>query len=79
MHKLFSMSWAAIVFIIIVPCNAFAQKFILGKIISATDQSVVAGATILLKGTRHGVSTDVNPLKVMISVGISDGRMGEMY
>jgi TonB-linked SusC/RagA family outer membrane protein len=44
------------------PVLSFAQQVINGKIISKADQSPVPSATILIKGTRSGTSTNIDGL-----------------
>ena len=57
----YSGSWKCIIVVILLlPIHSFAQKLLQGKIISGTDQAAVAGASVVLKGTRQGTSTDVN-------------------
>ncbi|MEO5996642.1 MAG: SusC/RagA family TonB-linked outer membrane protein [Chitinophagaceae bacterium] len=46
--------------ILVVSPIAFAQRMIPGRIVSGADQTVIAGATVILKGTKTGTSTDVN-------------------
>ncbi len=61
MRKFSSTGWAVILFIILlVPSRSFGQKILKGKIVSVRDQSAVAGATIIRKGSRIGTSSDVN-------------------
>lgn len=38
----------------------YAQKLITGQVFSKTDQSPVAGATVIVKGTRSGTSTTID-------------------
>ena len=46
--------------IFLTPFFSFAQSLITGHVFSKTDHSPVAGASVVLKGTRTGVSTDLN-------------------
>jgi TonB-linked SusC/RagA family outer membrane protein len=40
--------------------TSYAQKTITGQVLSKSDQSPIPGATILLKGTKIGTSSEVN-------------------
>ncbi len=46
--------------VLLLPALAFSQKLITGQVLSKTDQSPVAGVSILVKGTRLGTSTGVD-------------------
>jgi TonB-linked SusC/RagA family outer membrane protein len=46
--------------IFLTPFLSFAQSLITGHVFSNTDHSPIAGATVVIKGTRGGVSTDLN-------------------
>ena len=50
----------ALLVVLLFPFASFAQRVVTGKVLSAVDQTPVAGATILLKGTKTGTSTTVD-------------------
>ena len=46
--------------VLLLPVLSFAQTMITGKVISSTDQTPLPGVSIILKGSRIGVSTSVD-------------------
>ena len=56
--KLTHASKYVFVFIVfLLPVCLQAQQIFTGQVVSATDQSPVSGASIILKGTKSGTST----------------------
>ena len=49
-----------ILLVLLLPLATLAQKIITGQVLSSTDKSPVAGATILIKGSRLGTSTGLD-------------------
>jgi TonB-linked SusC/RagA family outer membrane protein len=50
-----------IVFLVFIPCTLIAQdNTVTGKVIAESDGSALVGATVKLKGTQKGTSTDKN-------------------
>jgi TonB-linked SusC/RagA family outer membrane protein len=49
-------------FFLVSPFFSFAQQVISGKVISKADQSAVPSATIMIKGTKTGTSTNIDGL-----------------
>src|ERR1035438_8056170 len=47
----------AMLIVLLFPFIASAQKIITGQVLSKSDQSPIAGATVLLKGTKIGTSS----------------------
>src|SRR5882757_11329984 len=45
--------------LLLLPLLTFAQTNITGRVISSADRSPLAGVSVILKGTRTGVSTNV--------------------
>ena len=63
MYKIYFVGRAAMLSCCLIFTSiAYAQNLISGKVISSADQTVVAGATVVLKASRSGTSTDVNGL-----------------
>ncbi len=50
----------AMLIVLLFPAMSFAQKIISGQVLSKADQSPVAGATILIKGTKTGTATGID-------------------
>ena len=46
--------------ILLLPLFSLAQKVITGHVLSAADQSPIAGVSVFIKGTRIGTSTAVD-------------------
>jgi TonB-linked SusC/RagA family outer membrane protein len=58
MSKILTPPIKAFLIVLLFPVFAFAQKeTISGRVLSTSDQSPVAGATLIVKGTRTGTST----------------------
>ncbi|HLK29712.1 MAG TPA: SusC/RagA family TonB-linked outer membrane protein [Puia sp.] len=56
----FAKGVMAILFVLLLPTLTFAQKVINGQVLAKSDQSPVAGATILVKGTKIGAATNID-------------------
>jgi TonB-linked SusC/RagA family outer membrane protein len=50
----------ALLLVLLFPVFSIAQKVVTGQIVSANDQSPVAGATVMIKGTKTGTSTNLD-------------------
>ncbi len=50
----------ALLIVIFLPVFAFAQKAYTGQVLSSADQSPVAGATVVIKGSKRGTSTGLD-------------------
>ena len=50
----------AILVVLLLPFFALAQKVITGQVLSKTDQSPVAGASVAVKGTKLGAATSID-------------------
>ena len=60
MSKRFSLYIRVLLAAFLLPLFSLAQKAITGHVISKTDQSPIAGATVTIKGTHLGTSTAVD-------------------
>src|SRR5579871_1350780 len=56
----FAKGVMAILFVLLLPTLTFAQKVINGQVLAKSNQSPVAGATILVKGTKIGAATNID-------------------
>src|SRR5271154_666291 len=50
----------AMLIVLLLPALAFSQKLITGQVLSKTDQSPVAGATVLVKGSKIGTASGLD-------------------